>query len=104
VGQLEPGQRAVFVDRLGHQGQGRDVAIVPEPRLGGRPDVAAWVDLAFLGTDHAPAALGLDPAHGGGGARQAVAHAIAVRYHRTDPDRLEENVVSRVPRHCLPPL
>ena len=78
VGQLDAGQGAVCVYRLGHQGQGRDVVVVPEPALDVGRQVAAVVDLHLLGADHAPAALGLHAAHGGQALRHAVAHAVAV--------------------------
>ena len=62
------------------------------------------MDLHLLGEDHAPAALGLHPAHLGGSRRVAVAATIAMRHlveavlggDGPDPDRLEQDVVARV--------
>ena len=107
VHELDPGERAVSVDCLDHASQGGDVLLVPEPRLGKGTDVAAVVDLAFLGADRAPAAFGLDAAQRRLRAGVAVAHAGAMGHlveavfgrHRPDGNRLEENIVTRVARH-----
>ena len=108
MGQFERGQRAMRMDAVAHQGQGRDVAVVPQARLDVGGQVAARVDLAFLGRDHGPAALGLDFAHGCVGEWHRMAHAVAVGYleetvlrrHRPDPHRGEEDVVTGV-AHAL---
>ncbi len=104
VRQLQRGQRAVRVHLVAHQRQRGDVAVVPQPRLHVRREVAAGVDLAFLGGDHRPAALGLDLAHRRVGERHRVAHAIAMRHleeavlgrHRADLQRGEQDVVAGV--------
>jgi hypothetical protein len=86
------------VDGIGLQRQGRDIVIAPQPALEVRRQIAAGMDLDFFGADHAPAALGLEAAHGRQRARHAMAEAVAVRHlveaigrgHRPDADRLEE--------------
>ena len=62
------------------------------------------MDFALLGTDHRPAALGFDFAHGGVGFGHLVAHTIAVRdlvkavagSHRSDFHRLEQDVITGI--------
>ena len=111
VGELEPGQRAVRVNRFGHAGEDRDVPLVPQPQLDEGRDVGAVVDLALLGADHAPAAFGLDAAQDGHGGWVAVAHAVAMRHlveavgrrHRPDLHRLEEDVVAGIAGQGSPP-
>src|SRR5215471_9559212 len=91
------------MDRGGDQRQGREIPVVPDPQFDERRDVRGRVDLNLLGGHDRPAALGLDLAHRGLGARVPVAHAIAVRYleepvlgdQRADDDRFEEDVVGR---------
>ena len=121
--QLDPGQGTVLVHRVGHQPVGADIFIVPERGIGKGLVVRGWVDRAEFGVDHAPAAFGLDPAHGGEHLRSAPAHAGAVRHlietvlggDRSDADGVEQNIVPRVshglslchcrlchPRLCLP--
>ena len=115
VGELDPRERPEFVDPVRHPRKHRDVAVVPEPQLDERGDVRRMVKLDLLGAHHRPAALRLHSAHPGERGRVAVAHAVAVRDlveavlrgHRTDVDRLEEDVVtgvtSGVVGHCRPP-
>jgi len=104
VRQLHRGQRAVRVHLVAHQREGGDVAVVPQPRLHVGREVAAGVDLAFLGGHHRPAALRLHFAHGRVGQRHGVAHAVAVghleeavlRGDRADLYRGEQDVVAGV--------
>ena len=106
VDELDPGQRAVLVHLLDQPLVHRDVGVVPEPALDVPGDVGRVVELDLLGAHDRPAALGLDAAHLGVGARVQVAHAVAVRHleeavagrHRPDRHRLEQDVVARVAR------
>ena len=109
MGELDRGERAVVVHGLGHQRQRGHVAVVPQSGFGKGQDVAGRMDVAFLRRDDGPAALGLDAAHGRLGARHDMAHAGAVRHLieavsgrlRADLHRLEQDVVTRVARHCF---
>ncbi len=109
VAQLDAGERAVFVHRVGHQPVLWKVAIIPDAALEVRRNVGARMNFDFLRADHAPAALGLDGAVGGLGARPAVTERIAMRHleeavrrrHRSDFDRLEQNVVLRISAHRI---
>jgi len=59
---------------------------------------------AVFRVDHAPAALGLDRAHGGQRLGQRMAHAAAMRHlveavfghHRTDPQWREQRAETRI--------
>jgi hypothetical protein len=62
--QFDPGQRAVAMHGLGHRGHVAHIAIVPERGIGGGGVVRTGMDRAIFGVHHAPAAFGLDPAHG----------------------------------------
>ena len=55
----------MLVNRIRHQGQAGDVGIVPQAAFEIRSQVAGVMDLNFLGTDHAPSALGFHGAHRG---------------------------------------
>jgi hypothetical protein len=111
VDQLAAGERAMAMHGLGHMRQGRDVMVVPEPRLLIGRDIAGGMDLAFLGADHGPAALGLHAAHGRQRQRHVVAHAVAMGHlveavaggDGADLDRLEQDIVTRIARHSGPP-
>ena len=104
VDELDPGQRPMRVHLLDQPRVGRDVGVVPDPSLDEAPDVGRMVELDLLGADDRPAALGLDPAHHRVGGRVAVPHPVAVRHleepvarrHRADPDRLEQDVETRL--------
>ena len=104
--ELDAGQRAVRVHLLDQALVRRDVVVVPEAPLDEPADVRAGMDLHLLRADDRPAALGLDAAHHRVGRRVAVAHAVAVRHleepvarrHRTEGDRLEQDVVAGVAR------
>ena len=107
VAELDAGQGVVGMDRLGQARQRRHIPLVPEAQLDEGRDVGAVVDLDLLGADHAPAALRLDAAHGSVGAGVPVAHAVAMGHleeavlgrDRTDPHRLEQDVVARIAPH-----
>ena len=66
--------------------------------------VGGGIDRAIFGVDHAPAAFGLDLAHGGERIGQEIAHAGAMRHlveavgrgDRPDPHRLEQDIVARI--------
>ena len=97
VNQLDAGERAVLVHRIGHQPMLRDIALVPQPPLDKGRQFRTGMNLHFLGADNAPAALGLDRSIGGLGARASVPQHVAVRHlektirrrHRADFHRLE---------------
>src|SRR5262249_8265287 len=103
VTQLDPGERAALVDRFGDAGEGRQVAVIPDPQLDEGSDVRRRVDLDLLGAYHRPAALCLDLAHRGLGAGVTVTHAVAMRDleepvpgdERPDGDGLKEDIVWR---------
>jgi hypothetical protein len=107
VDELDAGQAAVGVNRLGHARQVGDVAIVPQARLGKGRDVGRVVNVALLGADDAPAALGLDAPHMGHAGREDPAHAVAVghlvepvgRPDGPDLDWFEEHVIPRFACH-----
>ena len=102
--QLDPGQGTVLVHRVGHQPVGADIFIVPERGIGEGLVVRGRVDRAEFGVDHAPAAFGLDPAHGGEHLRPTPAHAGAMGDlvkavlggDGSDADGVEQNIVPRV--------
>ncbi len=104
VNELDPRERAVRLDLLDQSRVRGNVGVVPEPAFDEAADVRARVDLHLLGADDGPAAFRLDPSHDRVRRRVAMAHAVAVRHleeavarcHRTESDRLEENVVTRV--------
>jgi hypothetical protein len=112
MGQFDAGQRSVLVHGVGHERQGRDVAIVPQAGLRTGTEIAAVMDIAFLGADHGPAAFRLDAAHTGHRAGHGMAHAVAMRYlvepvprgHRPNLYRFEEDIVTRIARHWWPPI
>ena len=107
VRELDPGERAMGMDRLVHAGEDRDIAVVPEPALDQGRQVAGRMDVGLLCADHSPAALGLHRAHGDHRTRKDDAHAVAVRHleeavlgdDRADADRVEQDVISGVARH-----
>ncbi|MEI2807145.1 MAG: hypothetical protein V9G18_14785 [Albidovulum sp.] len=107
VPKFDPGKGAVGMDRRGHRCVVSHVAVVPERGIGRVGVVRAGMDRAVFGIHHAPAALGLDPSHGGERVGVEVAHAGAVRHlveavgrgDRADPDRLEEDVEAGVAGH-----
>ena len=100
--QLDPGQRAVRVHRLRHQGVVADVVRVPQSGEGVGAVVGGRMHRAVLGAHDTPAALRLDAPHGGQHPRAPPAHAGAVGYlveavpgrHRAQSYRLEQAVVS----------
>src|SRR3546814_1221372 len=69
VHQLDGGEAAVRVHRLGQRLQVRQVLVVPDAVLDEGRHLGGGMDLRLLGGDHGPAALRLHPAHGGGGGR-----------------------------------
>src|SRR5258708_12439747 len=109
MGELDPGEAAMIVDERGRAGEIGNVLLVPQPYLLG--DVAGRMDVALLGADHRPAALGLDAAHDRHRRRPVAAHAVAMRHleeavarrHRTDAQLLEQHVVAPVAGHRPPP-
>ena len=105
---LDRRQRAMLVDRVGHQRHRRNVAVVPQPAFVKRLAVGGRMDFGLLRRDDGPAALGLDPAKPRQRLRLGPADAGAVRHlveavarrHRPDADRLEQDVVARVAGHA----
>ena len=95
------------VHGLGHQGQRRDIAIVPQPAFEVGRDITRMVDFHFLGRNYRPAAFRLHAAHCGQRTRVAMPHAVAMGYliesvaggDRSDFHRLEEDVVARIASH-----
>src|SRR5688572_26907290 len=89
------------MNRLCHQCQRGDVAIIPQAPFEIRGKITRVMDFHFFRADHSPAALRFDSAHRCQSLWHAVAKAIAVRYliktvrsdHRTDPNRFEQYVV-----------
>ena len=79
VGKLDTRQSAVGFHRLGHTGQGGEVAVIPEALFDEGSDLGCGVNLGLFGEDHAPAALGLGAAHLDHGGGIAVAAAVAMR-------------------------
>ena len=111
VPHLDPRERTVLVDVLGHRTQIAHIALVPDPRRKPVRVVRFRVNRAVLGVDAGPTALGLQRAVGGleaglvGSGADAVRNlveAIAERL-RADLDRLEQNVVFRIACHIESP-
>ncbi len=61
MNELDRGQRAMFMDRIGHHREGGNVIIRPQPTLVGRLTITRGVNLHLLGRNNSPAALGLYP-------------------------------------------
>ncbi len=101
ISELDAGERAVGLHRLGHAGDRGDILILPQPELDERRDFRGMVHLGLLGEDHPPAALGLDAAHRRRRRRIAIAAAVAMGHlvepvlgrQRADADGLEQDVV-----------
>ena len=109
MGELDPGQGAVLLDRLGDHRHGFDVAILEQHRVWIRARLTAHVEHALFGADDAPAALRLGAAHGRLGLGILAAHAAAMGHlveavaagDRAELHRLEENVVAIVAGHVV---
>ena len=105
VDELDAGQRAVRVHRLGQQRERRDVVVVPQPAL----DVAArrresgWISTSSVQTTAQPPSA-LMPRMAACAVGSRCAHAVAVGHlveavaggHRPDRHRLEQDVVARI--------
>ena len=110
IGELDPRQRVMAMDRLAHAGEAGDILIVPEAQLDEGRDLRGRMDFHLLGADHPPAALGLDLAEPGERTQVPIPHAGAMGHlvetvlgcMGADPDGLEEDVVARVAGHDMP--
>src|SRR6185295_7405415 len=102
--------RAILMHAFVHAGEDRDVAVVPQAALDQRRHVAGRVDVGLFGADHRPASLRLHAAHGGHGAREAHAHAVAMRdleetvlgRDRAEADGFEQDIVAWIAWHKSP--
>ena len=107
VDQFTRRQRAVAFHAVDHSCHDRNVLAGPQARLDGRRDVTCVMEVALLGGDHRPAALGLHAAHGRHGAGIVGSHAVAVRHlveaiacrDRSYGHRFEQDVVLRITAH-----
>src|SRR4051794_32407081 len=97
----------MFVHRVGHQGEGGNVAIVPQATLVEGFAIGRGMDFGLFRGDDRPAPFGLDAPEAREGLRLSPADARAVRYlietvargHCPDADRLEQDIVPRVAAH-----
>jgi hypothetical protein len=105
--QLDAGQRAVAVNRLGHHRMGANIRLVPQGGAGKGAVIGTRMNGAGAGAHHAPAALRLGFAKGGAHMRRGVGHAggmgdlvePVLRQFRPDADGLKQNVVARIAGH-----
>jgi hypothetical protein len=109
IPQLDPGESAVIVEAIAHRGEIPYVALIPDPRRYARRVIGLGVNRAVLGADPGPAALGLHAPviclHAGlfRARADAVGDLVKAVLQRlgTDRDRLEQDVVLWVARHCF---
>jgi hypothetical protein len=109
VPKLNPCQRAMFVNRVGHHGVRTGVIVVPQGSVGQRRIVRGWMHGHIARANHTPAPFSLHAAKRRAHARHAVGHAAGVRYtikaigrrDGTDFYRLEQHIKALQTRHLL---
>ena len=112
VPQLDTGESAMGVDLVDHERVPVDVLVIPQGGGGIRLVVRRRMNRAVLGAHRAPPPFRLHLAQRSEGPGPPISHARAVgnlveavwRRHRSDANRLEENIESGIARHLLPPM
>src|SRR5210317_1265240 len=100
------------MNRIRHLGEHRNILVIPQVQLDKWRDFTAVMHFYLLGKHHAPATLGLDPAHGRDRRGVAITPAVTMRYlvkavlrrNRANLQRLEQNVITWISGHRALPI